>query len=446
MDGQITLNEWIQWREDIRQKLQETMGNFVFIGYRLKQIRDSGMYDGCASVYEFAEREYGLDKSTVSRFMAINDKFSKRGNSVELRDEFVGLKQSQLVEMLALPVSDYELVTEATTVKDIRELKSFEKEAMNAPEGDTEAAHEDARKETPEEDHGSPEETASSEEAHEGAQAPAADEAVATSQQREWTPLQKCIIDFFKNRLDLLEEISPMLDEREIAEAIAPSGCTTHRKGIVFLTMMDYGKGVKYKQMGVPLPISMSWEKFYGEIHEIFFDHADDYKEHLCEIYPESVQKDLEIVNNSPVTVAKQEISSKTDEKPQKTEENGKEPREAAADDTPEEKTELAAAEKGKEDTTADDGDVKIYEPGKETAKEDGIPAAGDDGYIQAGYAEMYSLLSSIRHMLDNRKWASAIPLTGKLSALLQNFCTTNQADINRALDAQFDNEEDDDG
>ena len=57
MEGQITLNEWMEWKEDIRRKLQETAGNFVYIGYRLKQIRDSGMYDGCESVYEFAEKE-----------------------------------------------------------------------------------------------------------------------------------------------------------------------------------------------------------------------------------------------------------------------------------------------------------------------------------------------------------------------------------------------------
>ena len=45
---QITLDEWTSWKEDIRRKLAETAGNFVYIGYRLKQIRDSGMYDGAS--------------------------------------------------------------------------------------------------------------------------------------------------------------------------------------------------------------------------------------------------------------------------------------------------------------------------------------------------------------------------------------------------------------
>ena len=57
---QITLDQWMQWKEDIRKKLEETAGNFVHIGYRLKQIRDSGMYGGAADIFEFAEKDYGL--------------------------------------------------------------------------------------------------------------------------------------------------------------------------------------------------------------------------------------------------------------------------------------------------------------------------------------------------------------------------------------------------
>ena len=48
---QITLDQWVQWKEDIRQKLAETAGNFVHIGYRLKQIRDSGILDGAADIF-----------------------------------------------------------------------------------------------------------------------------------------------------------------------------------------------------------------------------------------------------------------------------------------------------------------------------------------------------------------------------------------------------------
>ena len=115
---QITLDQWVQWKEDIRKKLAETAGNFVHIGYRLKQIRDSGMFGGAADIFGFAEQEYGLGRSTVSRFMAINTKYSEGGNSLELKEEFRAFSSSKLAEMLTLPDGDLQLITEKTTIRD----------------------------------------------------------------------------------------------------------------------------------------------------------------------------------------------------------------------------------------------------------------------------------------------------------------------------------------
>ena len=117
---QITLNEWTEWKEDIRRKLQETAQNFVYIGFRLRQIRDSGMLDGCSDIFEFANREYGLGKSTVSRFIAINEKFSEGGYSLEMKSEYQAIGSSKLSEMLTLTEAECLLITEKTTVKEIR--------------------------------------------------------------------------------------------------------------------------------------------------------------------------------------------------------------------------------------------------------------------------------------------------------------------------------------
>lgn len=437
MEGQITLNEWMQWKEDIRRKLRETASNFVYIGYRLKQIRDSGMFDGCSTVYEFAQKEYGLERSTVSRFMAINDKFSRHGNSIELRDEFVGLSQSQLSEMLTLPVSDYELVTENTAIKDIRELKKFEKDAMNPPEEESEkeesenvstmqgAINPDSGNEPQERDE------QAEEEKHEAAAETV--EPVATSQQEEekveYTPLQKCIIDFFRDKLDLLREISNMTgegDEKLIAEAIAPSGCTTHRKGIIFLTMQDYDKGVKYKQMGVPLPISMSWEKFAAEIDWIFLKGQNwMLEENLKQIYPESVQK-------APENVQKNE---KIDKKPQKTEKIDKE-QQRAAEEQPKEETAPAAdpvatshrEEKGTEDTA------------DEEPTEDALPAA-EQKEIQQAYRKTFGLIREIEKRLGDRKWEEAYAGADTLAVTINWINTQKPEEVNAALDAEFDND-----
>ena len=136
---QITIQEYLDWKEDLRRRLAEAANNFVGIGFRLKQIRDSKGYeqDGYTSVFDFAEKEFGISSSQASRFMAINDKFSKGGNSLEMPEEFTRLGPSKLSEMLTLPESDYQYITEGTTREQIRELKEFnrhEEEFMNAPE------------------------------------------------------------------------------------------------------------------------------------------------------------------------------------------------------------------------------------------------------------------------------------------------------------------------
>ncbi len=128
---QITLNEYISIKEDIKRRLNHLAESFVAIGYRLKQIRDTEAYrqDGYNTIYEFAEKELGLTKSPTSRFMAINDKYSVGGNSLELREEFIGLGKSRLSEMLTMDPEDYVLVTDQTSIKDIREIKRMEKAA-----------------------------------------------------------------------------------------------------------------------------------------------------------------------------------------------------------------------------------------------------------------------------------------------------------------------------
>jgi len=128
---QITLNEYISIKEDIKRRLNHLAESFVAIGYRLKQIRDTEAYrqDGYNTIFEFAEKELGLTKSPTSRFMAINDKYSIGGNSLELREEFIGLGKSRLSEMLTMDPEDYVLITNQTSIKDFREIKRMEKAA-----------------------------------------------------------------------------------------------------------------------------------------------------------------------------------------------------------------------------------------------------------------------------------------------------------------------------
>ena len=254
VEGQITLDEWMQWKEDIRRKLKETAGNFVYIGCRLRQIRDSGMLDGAADIFEFAQREYGLSKSTTSRFIAVNERFADPYNPLLIKEEFENIGSSKLSEMLTLPDSECELITEKTTVKEIRDLKAFNKEAEKLENVE--------------------ESTIS---------------AVATSQQTtenepdqeqpevDYTPLQKCIIEYFREKQGLLNKALGQIREKQWKEAyetVNPGGYVSCNKGLCFLFMYDFNRGISYKLMTEPAPVNMNWENFLMDVAEIYGEQS----------------------------------------------------------------------------------------------------------------------------------------------------------------------------
>ena len=112
-------------KDILREKLDNMKMNFIAAGYYMKYIRDHELFreDGYESIWEFAENNYGIKKSTASRWMSMNDKFSKDGNSPVLAEEFRGFEKSQLQEMLYLDDKQIETVTTDMTVKEIREVR-----------------------------------------------------------------------------------------------------------------------------------------------------------------------------------------------------------------------------------------------------------------------------------------------------------------------------------
>lgn len=143
VEGQITIQDWLEWKEDIRNRLQETSENFIVIGYRLKQMRESRMYEqeGFRSLSEFAQREYNLSRSVVYRLIQINDRFSEDGNSMQLKAEYRNYGFAKLQEMLSLTDEELEEVTEDMTVREVREIR-MEREQMEEvrPEESAEGA------------------------------------------------------------------------------------------------------------------------------------------------------------------------------------------------------------------------------------------------------------------------------------------------------------------
>lgn len=126
---QIELNLQ-QAKQEIREEMAKTAQSFVIIGYRLRQILDSGAYiqDGYNDFNEFAKKEFGLSQPGTSRFISINKNYSENGYGAMLKEEYRGYSCSQLTEMLSLSENDRTLVSEGMPVAQIRELKDFVRE------------------------------------------------------------------------------------------------------------------------------------------------------------------------------------------------------------------------------------------------------------------------------------------------------------------------------
>lgn len=130
---QMTLNDWMSIKKELEDELRGAAAGFVRIGYLLRKIDESQGYkqDGCDSLAEWAEKEYGLSASSVSRFIAINKKYSINGYSKQLRIEYAKYGQAKLQEMLTLPEEAMQMISPEMKRADIREVKAFEKQAPN---------------------------------------------------------------------------------------------------------------------------------------------------------------------------------------------------------------------------------------------------------------------------------------------------------------------------
>jgi hypothetical protein len=113
----------------IRDNINSVSRSFVAIGYYLKYIRDHELFteDGYQNIWELAQVEFGIGKSSASRFMAINDRFSKDGNSPILLDQYKDFSSSKLSEMLTMTDEQLDQVSITTTVAEIREIKNPDK-------------------------------------------------------------------------------------------------------------------------------------------------------------------------------------------------------------------------------------------------------------------------------------------------------------------------------
>ena len=119
-----------EYRAELGAELASASESFVRIGYLLKVARDTDIlkYSEHSTYVDFAKAEFGLEKTQVSRFIRINDRFSEGGNSMELKDEYKGFGTRKLGVMLTLPEEITEELSPEYTVEDIETIQKEVKE------------------------------------------------------------------------------------------------------------------------------------------------------------------------------------------------------------------------------------------------------------------------------------------------------------------------------
>ena len=124
----LTLLE--QATEEIKSCIKNIRQNFFKLGIMLSAIKDSEdiktifnwkLGRECKNVYEYAEQEFKLSKSTTANLMGIVKRFGNLNKS--LKKEYEPYLYTQLVEMLPLTAEQLELVSPDMSKREIKALR-----------------------------------------------------------------------------------------------------------------------------------------------------------------------------------------------------------------------------------------------------------------------------------------------------------------------------------
>lgn len=123
--GEVKKVTYRELKVAMDSEMGKTAESFVRIGYLFKMARDTDVLQesGYSSYLEFAEKEYSMDKSQVSRFINIHTKFSDPEDPIRLSEKYQGFGSAKLAIMLTLPDTIIEELTPTFAKSDIQAVK-----------------------------------------------------------------------------------------------------------------------------------------------------------------------------------------------------------------------------------------------------------------------------------------------------------------------------------
>lgn len=235
---QLSMDDYIQSKNEIKQELGGIVKSFVRIGWQLTRIDKSQAFkhDGYNTIAEFAKAEYGMNASGVTKFMKVYEKCSVSGDTPELQEQYRNFKFNVLAELIRLPEEDQKIFLPTDKREDIRELKDFNKENENNPMNllDWKSAKNTEEK------------------------------------------LRATVQEFFREKRGVLNtlyasEAYQTGNIKEMAQIINPGDSMSYRKGTVFL--MFHQEDITVKIFNGEMKI-ISWEQFFTYVQEVFAEAA----------------------------------------------------------------------------------------------------------------------------------------------------------------------------
>lgn len=272
-----------EFKEQLDIEIKKSVESFVKIGYLLKIARDTEiLYEsGYPSMVEFAKGEYNLSKDQVSRFIAINDKFSVDGYSDKLQEKYEGYGVAKLAEMLTLPDVVVDIIEPEMTRAEIQEIKREVKEEQTISDIEVMLEEKDAKLE-------------------------------------DMNMIQKFMYQYFyEKRMDFIQMAAVIngelgSTEQEIEktlQVLAPSGIATKKVriagiGKMFLSIKGKDNNLELVNVRANEMESISWIMFLDDIAQLYEFGAS--KNDWERYYHEPFEQKEEVAPVQPQTICKE--------------------------------------------------------------------------------------------------------------------------------------------
>lgn len=357
MNELIAIQNYQQLKTELNEELNNAANSFVRIGFLLKLARDEADIlegSGYSNVNEFASAEFGLDKTQVSRFIRINDRFSEGGNSGKIQDKYSEYGSAKLSLMLTLPDEINEELSPDYSKSDIQAIKEdYEAEQKIT---DLEVMMEEKDPDQP-------------------------DEFIALVV-KQLNDEHEAPIVFFHNTHNLAQKMNIEPNIADVKEAYIPDGDKTYNiriagQGRFMVSMKD--AGITITNMRDPAnKSSLSWEEFQTALLE-----DEKSRDFIVKVEPEKKEKPKK-VEKSKVAPVQPKKEPENVQKETKTEEKCPNPSENDTKTSEIEKVEGEIVEE------------PAMNPPEETAE-----AAGEENEIDEGTIEDKKFDQQIIYQLE---------------------------------------------